>query len=230
MSVTISGNEDTETDSFMMTIIVKDTKDFTATQLAHATALGVNEFVPLKQNVEPDSNWDKWLSARFGKILKRMKPNQFNKTTTELIESNIDYFSYSEGNVELIIVEPLRKSFRHPHLNRAQIAGLQVMDEQLPYVGMFGRAHIMLNTDLNMSPAKAAVAAAHALQLLQQELSETSQMQLMSWSRNRSTDVLWLPLEDHRNPVVTINDAGHTEVTPGSVTATAKMNGSSFLR
>lgn len=230
----ISGQEDKSPDPLALTVIVEDTKNFTEPELVQAVAEAVIQFVPVPQHMVKDSSFSQWMQGRFRKLLKRMKPNYFAKLSAELSENNISYLSYTKENVNLIVVEPLPKSFTLPVLKRAQVSGLTLLPtETYPDVKMFGKAEIVINKNLNMSASKAAVAAAHALQLLRDDLFITNQATYEVLMRNTPLNIVWQTIEEttvdeHFTSV--IRDAGLTEVEPGSITAAARMKGSVFLR
>lgn len=217
----ISGHGDVDPeDPYQLMIIVKDTKNWTTIQLARAISRSVAQFAPLPSE-SPTPNWSKWLYGRFRKIAKRLKPSLFDS----LVEKNHLYV-YEDSGVELVILPPDHKSvFQNmPDLKRAQIAHFHVLEnsnvDPQPE-GSFVR--ITLNDTFPMSPPKAAVAAAHALQIARQRLNKLLKPQEYdTWMKTMPIQVVWGDANAIRNPIALINDAGLTEVVPGSTTAVAE--------
>lgn len=234
----ISGHEDNDPDPYALNIIVEDTKNYTNDELIKIVAASVIKFVPVPQHMEENSNFSIWVQGRFRKLLKRMKPAYFKKLPQELKENNITFSQFSEGNIQLIVIEPLRKSFTLPVLKRAQVSGLTTIDPRIDetekiFAKMYGNFDIVLNKELDMSVSKAAIAAAHALQMLRDKLYEEDKISYDILMRNMPIAITWKNIDketaDNQYSVV-IRDAGLTEVEPGSITATIKENGSFILR
>lgn len=214
--VTVSGHEDIPgMEPLALTIVVRDTRDFTATQLAEATARAVALAVPSPTGLDPRSNWGIWYAGRFRKLLKRMKDRDFNRLLDE-----VEGFRHREGTVDLLVVEPLARSEVPRALARAQVSGLQVLEGPLPRGGLYSRPRVAVNSAVEMGPAKAAVAAAHALQLLRDWKAQDDPAALASWAEaGHPLDVTWVPANP--DATIVIRDAGLTEVDPGTITATA---------
>lgn len=215
-------------DPLAMTIVVRDTKDFTITQLAKSTALAVASFTPYPF-ADSSDNWEEWDSTNFRKILKRMKPNKFD-TLSEKIPEDVDHEFYSFNGIDLMVMEPVRKSSSFDALKGAQVTHFQTVEENLPKATMFGVPVITLNKDLGMSAGKASVAAAHALQKLNEHLFAKDCSTFQIWNAHKNVHVRWDTIEEDDSSTVVIHDSGFTEVIPGSITAVAKMNGSPILR
>lgn len=216
---TISGTEDHSEDPYQLVIIVKDTKDFTSKQLISSIAIAVSSFTPVSQQAaERGENWESWLAGRFRKIVKRMKPAQFEKISYSLDENEIEYLSYT-GDVELIVLSPQPKSFAPIYLKRAQVSGLSVIDE--PFSNFSNAAiTVLINTSVDMSVSKMSVAAAHALQMAKQYVFDNDDERFAEWNKE---DVAFIaaPVDDSVDLTVEVVDAGLTEVIPGSLTAGA---------
>lgn len=222
--------QDRRDDALSMTIVVKDTKDFTITQLAETVAIAVASFTPVSYVDAPD-NWKEWNETNFRKILKRMKPNQFDKIAEKTPET-IDKYFYRSGseNVEVVVFEPLRKSEKIDALKTAQVSHFTTVDEELSSVTKFGVPVVTLNKELNMSAGKASVAAAHALQKLREHMFVNDSLSFQMWEAHKRIHVRWDSIDENDDSVVVIHDSGLTEVIPGSITAVAEMKGSPFLR
>lgn len=216
-------------DPLAMNIVVRDTKDFTITQLAKATAFSVASFTPLSY-LDVSPSWKEWNKTNFRKILKRMKPNKFDKLS-ETPPKTVRSGSYSLGGVDVIVFEPLRKSREIDALKSAQVSHFTTIDEELSSATMFGVPVVTLNKDLGMSAGKASVAAAHALQKLREKMFiEGSFNNYSNREVSKNFVVRWDSIDENDESEIVIHDSGFTEVVPGSITAVAKMNGSSILR
>lgn len=217
--VEISGNAEVTDDPYRLTVIVSDTRDFTSLELAHATAIAVKNFVPFKEDIEPNTNMAIWMSGRFGKLLKRLKPKYFAK----MIET-VEGYLYVEGNVSLFVIQPFRRSELPTLAKKAQVSGLQLLEDEesnTPKTNLSTGIRITLNNSLNMSASKAAIAAAHALQLLRDSIYSLKDEPLKEVFENSEIEVVWSTIDSNNLPEIVIRDAGLTEVTPGSITAVA---------
>lgn len=234
----ISGNEDEDQDPYALNVIVEDTKNFTDYELITAVAKAVVTFVPVPEHMTPESSFTPWVQGRFRKLLKRIKPNYFVKLQQELTDNKVKFYVSRHNNVNLIVVEPLRKSFTLPVFKRAQVSGLKTLDEKsenpyMPSAMMYGRAEITINSEIEMSVSKSAIAAAHAFQLLRDDLFKNDRNTYEVVMRSMPINVVWRTIDKEKADsefVSVIRDAGLTEVEPGSITAAAKMTGSTFLR
>lgn len=243
--VLVSGYPNDDDDNYVLTVVVKDSRDFTTLQLCEAVSKAVVTFTPLPEDMVEGSSWKTWKSGRFTKILKRLKEKDFVNLPESLRNSGVSFFEYRFGNIDLVVVEPVRKSFRDDVLKRAQVSGLQVLPDEGMSVSLFGRVTVVVNKDLDMGPSKAAIASAHALQIWRDNLHVHNPLQLQIWNRTKPVSVLWKSLgvvSDEGNIVqldrtflnprfeeglikmypVLVRDAGLTEVVPGSITAAAK--------
>lgn len=216
---TISGNQEDLSLSYRLTVIVENTKDFTALELAKATAISVTDFVFENLSKEHTDNWDIWSNGRFGKLLKRMNTKDFTK-----LDSSVPGKSYVFGNVKLYLVEPMLQSEMPPLLKRAQIANMFVLPDSVTDSTADSDsvlAEIFLNDALGMSPGKAAIAAAHALQVLVKNNAVTLEEALDVNNIRVSFSKISEDLK--KECAAVINDAGLTEVTPGATTSCARV-------
>lgn len=214
----ISGHEDFSDDPYQLLIIVKDSKDFTAEQLVTMVATSVTDFAPVSQDAaERGENWELWLAGRFRKVVKRLKPSLYSTLSKNLSEMSVEHF-VCYGDVDLIVIAPQRKSFAPAFLKRAQVSGLSVVEAPLPEETE-ASTMVMVNTDVEMSVPKMAVAAAHALQMTKQVAYDSNSKSLADWSPSQAGFV-WIALDDdNAEYTVEVVDAGLTEVIPGSMTA-----------
>lgn len=218
----ISGFEDLSEDPYQLSIIVKDTKNFTTLELVSSIATSVADFAPVRQEAHNrGENWEQWLSGRFRKIVKRLKPSLYNKFVSQLHEDNFEYF-ISSGKVELIVLAPQRKSFVLPSLKRAQLSGLSTVEGILPTT-ISPESTISVLLDSSLSVSKAAVSAAHALQVAKQSIYDESGFDNFG-SLLKNVDFVWKDLSDETEYTLDIVDAGLTEVVPGTRTAAVLLS------
>lgn len=120
----ISGNDEHENQQYQITIIIKDTKNFTKEQLSHTTSTAV--ICHLIHNKTDTLNWTTWSNTRFRKLLKRAKPALFEKIVQET-----QGYLYETDTISLFLTEPHLKAETPEIFKRAQVSGLTVIDTVL---------------------------------------------------------------------------------------------------
>jgi len=217
----ISGNEEDLSLSYRLTVIVENTKDFTELELAKATAVAVTDFVFENLSEDHSENWDIWSNGRFGKLLKRLNTKDFNK-----LQDNVTGKQYSFDNIHLYLVEPMLQSEMPTLLKRAQISNMTILPPVKTDVesesSVAPLIEIFLNEDLNMSPGKSSIAAAHSLQVL----VKNNEVTLEEALNRDNVRVVFTKISEELKASckAVINDAGLTEVIPGSTTSCARVN------
>ena len=167
----------------------------------------------LQDPQNPD--WQQWASQAFAKSVRRANPKMFAKVL-EMFPGQV----VSEvGKAQAVGLPPLPAADL-PKL----IAKLQVSGTQLPKADevLDAKINIVLNKSLEMSTGKAAAQAAHALFAW---LTEAPAESVEAWLQSHApVGIRHLPRKDFEQlsrqaagPV--IQDAGRTEIEPGSVTA-----------
>lgn len=209
--VYISGNAEADSDPLEMVFVVKDTKDFDKQELSQAVTASALRTIPL--NNEMSGPWETWVSGRFRKLLRRAKPSLFDRIVSEIGGKVV-----IENNVAIFATSPLRKSEVVSPLSRSQVSGLTVLDDK--HSSSFSNGlTIFVNDGLGMSPAKGAIAAAHAAQLSRMRLFDENYEIFCKWrDDNYPCSVQWVT-ELPSDRFVEVYDAGLTEVVPGSLTA-----------
>lgn len=220
MNIKVSGMPDMNEDMPVLTFIVRDSKDFTARELQSAL---IKFFIEHYSFLKAQELFTEWNNGRFRKILKRVKPNDFNK-----IVKQVSGRSYSSGNINLFVL-PLHRKFDEPiGIKRAQVTGLTVLDETIQSSseedllpdGSF--VQFFVNSNIDMTVSKQTIALCHAVH---QFFEETSSEIIEKWaSNNYAFTINEIIIENNEKFDTVIHDAGLTEVTPGSITAAATCN------
>lgn len=179
--------------------------------IAAAALASVQAFINDPQN--PD--WQLWANGAFAKSVRRADAKMFAKIRTAFPR----HVLATVGEASALALPPML-AFELPKL----LAKLQVSGTQLPTGEPLPRQSltIVLNASLEMSTGKAAAQAAHALFAW---LLEAKTATVEDWAdAGFPVGVLELPAKEFRKgsrksagPV--IQDAGRTEIEPGSTTA-----------
>ena len=219
MNREISGFEDTSDDPYQLSVIVKDTKDFTSLQIVQALSEAIVEFVPVRQDAaERGENWVKWLNGRFRKIVKRLKPSQFDKLSEQLANDDIEHGVFETDKVSMIIISPQRKSFQPSYLKRAQLSGLTTVEENIARIWDRGKNTVLINQSADMSISKMLVSSSHAVQMAKQFFYDSETLSMDDFNISEFDFVL-LDIDETVSYDVEIVDAGLTEVASGTMTA-----------
>ena len=167
----------------------------------------------LQDPQNPD--WQQWASQAFAKSVRRANPKMFAKVLEMFPEQMVS----EVGKAQAVGLPPM-PAVDLPKL----IAKLQVSGTQLPKADevLDAKINIVLNKSLEMSTGKAAAQAAHALFAW---LTEAPAESVEAWLQSQApVGIRHLPRKDFEQlsrqaagPV--IQDAGRTEIEPGSVTA-----------
>lgn len=213
----ISAHKDPEDESpWALQCVVKDTKDFTALQLAHAMAVSVASFL---DSIEPDTErsnaYQRWMDGRIRKILRRAKNSGWDAV------QEVDGETYEVDGVSIRVLTPTAMDAIPRPVAKCQVSHLTTLENTVATHGSDApHLKIYTNRSLNMSAPKAAVAAAHVSQLMAMKLTDedyeawkASSFALTVSSLGEITDFV------ESVSSVAVHDAGLTEVVPGSITA-----------
>lgn len=213
----ISAHTDPEGETpWAMQFVVKDTKDFTPLQLANAVATATSRFLDTLEEGTPRAEAVKrWMSGRIRKILRRAKNSGWNA---------LEELSHEEYTVEGVTIRVFDPSYMDEiprAISKCQVSHLTTLPEQGAKKGAKDALlDIYTNRSLNMSAAKAAVAAGHVAQLMGLELSPADYEKWRQAGFTVRTSTLGALGEfEARAASVAVRDAGLTEVEPGSITA-----------
>lgn len=218
----ISAHADPEGESpWALQCVVEETADFNEQELAHALSLAVLNFLDAaKGNAEWSAAVARWKQGRIRKILRRARNARWTKLEDEQGVTTVT------SGISIRVFVPSAMDAIPANIKKCQVSGLNVNPNVTP-ARAAGLATININTALNMSPAKAAVACAHVAQLISEQLTEDAYLLWKNSGFSMEIGYLDVPLfvEIHsltdidEAADVVIRDGGLTEVEPGSITA-----------
>ncbi|WP_404286998.1 peptidyl-tRNA hydrolase [Glutamicibacter arilaitensis] len=209
-------SEQTERQPFELVqpIILRIDKEDPSTEDEGISAVARAAIIAYLQDPQ-NPEWQTWASQAFAKSVRRANPKMFAKVLELFPEQMVS----EVGKAQAVGLPPLPAADL-PKL----IAKLQVSGTELPKSDevLVSSVNIVLNKSLGMSTGKAAAQAAHALFAW---LTEAEPSFIEHWLNDHApVGVKQLPrneferLSDHASGPV-IQDAGRTEIDPGSTTA-----------
>lgn len=224
----ISAHEDPEGESpWALQCVVEETADFNEQELAEALSIAVLNFLDAaKENPEWSAAVSRWKQGRIRKILRRARNARWTK-----LEDEAGLTTVTNG-ISVRVFVPSAMDSIPANIKKCQVSGLNVN----PKIHMANPDEacltISINSALDMSAAKAAVACAHVAQLMSEQMSDSA---YLGWKKSGfSVAIEYLDVtyfNEFQSPVdidevadVVIHDGGLTEVEPGSITAVGFWN------
>ena len=218
----ISAHADPEGESpWALQCVVEETTDFNEQELAHALSIAVLNFLDAaKDNPEWSAAVARWKQGRIRKILRRARNARWTKLEDEQGVTTVT------NGISIRVFVPSAMDSIPANIKKCQVSGLNVNPKVIPAMAA-GLATININTALDMSPAKAAVACAHVAQLISEQLTEEAYLRWKNSGFSMEIGYLDVPLFNEVHSLtnideaadVVIRDGGLTEVEPGSITA-----------
>lgn len=218
----ISAHGDPEGESpWALQCVVEETTDFNEQDLAHALSVAVLNFLDAaKEDPEWTAAVARWKEGRIRKILRRARNARWTK-----LEDEAGLTTVTNG-ISIRVFVPSAMDSIPSNIKKCQVSGLNV-NPKARMINPDVRLRISINSALDMSPAKAAVACAHVAQLMSERLGADH---YMSWKNAgfildiEYLDVTYFnevqfPIDIDEAADVVIHDGGLTEVEPGSITA-----------
>lgn len=213
----ISAYADPEGESpWALQCVVNETNEFSENALAQATAHAVVAFLDAaRSNPEWGIAVDRWRQGRIRKILRRAKNARWDKLAEE------EGLTTTFNGITVRVFVPSAMDEIPANIRKCQVSGIKVtQNEWLEHPKIAPGLQIHTNGALDMSPGKAAIAAAHVAHLTAERLTAEEYEQ---WKENGYPIALsklsnidsWV----ERYALVAIHDGGLTEVEPGSLTA-----------
>lgn len=223
----ISAHEDPEGESpWALQCVVEETSDFNEQELAQALSIAVLNFLDAaKDNPEWSAAVARWKQGRIRKILRRARNARWTKLEEEQGLTTVT------NEISIRVFVPSAMDSIPANIKKCQVSGLNVnpkVNVADPYVCLT----ISINSALDMSAAKAAVACAHVAQLMGEQLHPAAYQVWKSKGFTIGIEYLDVPCFNETHfPTdidevadVVIHDGGLTEVEPGSITAVGFWN------
>ena len=162
-------------------------------------------------------SWTEWLSGLFAKSVRRADRKTFDKVWDEFSESGATRIKV--GHAEAIAFAPVRANELPRTLSRLQVSGTELprADGAAPVANA---VTITVNSDLGMSTGKAAAQAAHALFAFRLDRRTHADADPAVRIVYATAAEIRAELSARPNAII-IEDAGRTEIEPGSLTAIA---------
>lgn len=163
-----------------------------------------------------DPAWTDWLAARFTKTVRRAKAGLFAQITP------LAAAHATVGEAQALALVPVSYDEMADSVRKCQVAGTELPRLGWPQANGHGPLHpqIAINEDLGMSTGKTAAQAAHGLFAWFLRLADADRAAWLAQGAPFGlTGLDKAAFAEHaRDARVIINDAGFTEVTPGSAT------------
>lgn len=171
---------------------------------------------------EANIQMKEWVNGRIRKIVKHAKPGKFDT----LDKVDWPHARLKVNDTECIVYSPLRENmmdddFFKP-VHKLQVSGFQAPYSNQSYDYNVDRKHVLevtLNSQLHMTTGKMLAQLLHAVQVAVYNLTDKKLKEWVHDDCNVSIDYGTPDPED----VISIIDAGLTEIPAGSLTASADL-------
>lgn len=197
---------------FIQPIVLLVDREEPAPELDGILAVAIASVAAYRHDIDrgPDMGpWNEWLVGAFAKTVRRADRKSFSRVRDEFEGTQV-----SVGTAEALAFAPLRAHDMPKQLAKLQVSGTK-LPAGIPSPATGGGPSILLNSDLGMSTGKAAAQAAHAL----------FAWHLLSGGETSAATVRYVTRDEidaaraAHPAAVAIEDAGRTEIAPGSLTA-----------
>jgi len=198
-----------------------------ATPPARTDALEAAALAVLTLLTDPRSHGDgdwagavtAWTDARIRKVVRRARGAEWRRAEA------LDGITVTRGGAEVRVFPPVPLDGWPRDLARLQVAGTDLTDPRPPPPPAPGLPVLWLNPDLEMTAGKAMAQVGHAAQLglaaLDPGTADRWRAAGFPLAVRTATRARWAELLRRDLPVV--QDAGFTEVAPGTCTAVAEI-------
>lgn len=211
-------NKEINESPIAMQIIVKDAKDFTELELCHAVGHAVAFYTGAgRLSKERTEYYEQWSLGEHRKVVRRARGALWEK----LLAENSEYFHYAlSGNVEVLIMPPMPMSEISKNIRKAQVSGLVTLPDNSSFATHAEPLlSIYTNSEVPMSPGKRAAAVGHITQLMMEKLDEEDYVEWLESGFEIRVSSLGNMETNVSLSSVFVQDNGHTEVAPGTLTA-----------
>lgn len=157
---------------------------------------------------------DKWMHGRIRKVARRARASAWDNV------QHLNGITVTHGKAEVRVLLPHALDTPPTEVKKLQVSGLDLVRESSSQNDLsINSLAISLNPDVSMSTGKSMAQVGHAAQLA---VFNTAEDKLTNWDSSERNIVLadW---NSQSNWDAEIQDAGFTEVAPGSVTARATI-------
>jgi hypothetical protein len=206
--------EENTDNPYAMTFIVDDRKDVQHTGNGVVrSVITAMLFILSDPNPEVRVRIESWLQGRIRKIVKRGRGKAYaDAIATGLNADVITPFEH------VAVFAPERLSDITPAIRKLQLTGLNTTSIENETV-VPNSLKVSINFDVEMTVAKAAVQAAHAVQLF---IMRGNEKDIKTWFDNDcEISIAWESFLEDDSDAIYVHDAGYTEVPVGALTAKA---------
>jgi peptidyl-tRNA hydrolase len=160
-----------------------------------------------------------WTDARIRKVVRRARGAEWRRADA------LDGITVNRGTAEVRVFPPVPLDGWPRDLARLQVAGTDLTDPQPPPPPAPGLPVLWLNPELEMTAGKAMAQIGHAAQL---GLTALDPPTVQRWRADGFPLAVRTAPKDHwadllRRDLPVVQDAGFTEVAPGTCTAVAEI-------
>jgi peptidyl-tRNA hydrolase len=160
-----------------------------------------------------------WTDARIRKVVRRARGAEWRRADA------LDGITVNRGTAEVRVFPPVPLDGWPRDLARLQVAGTDLTDPQPPPPPAPGLPVLWLNPELEMTAGKAMAQIGHAAQL---GLTALDPPTVQRWRAGGFPLAVRTAPKDHwadllRRDLPVVQDAGFTEVAPGTCTAVAEI-------
>ncbi|WIE81164.1 peptidyl-tRNA hydrolase [Curtobacterium sp. MCSS17_016] len=194
-------------------IVLLVDRDFPADDRDGIAAAATASAASYRASVD-DPVWDVWLGEAMAKSVRRADAKTFRKVQEQVPGSTL----VMVGDAAAVAFPPMPNNALPKTLSRLQVSGTTLPRHDAAPVSAAGTVDVLLNADLDMSTGKAAAQAAHAFLLW--SASALDDVTATPRIRFVPADEVAVAATEHGDAAV-IEDAGRTEIAPGSLTAVA---------
>lgn len=184
--------------------------------VVEAVALASSGIVAERAHLSSNPAWGLWLSGLFTKSVRKATQAQFDKITDECV------YRYRKGDAQVAAFEPMLQEDFPKYISSARVSGLEhehSPDGWAMWNKKFAYPILWINGDLGMSTGKTAAQVAHGAVSWVIRQDRWTNAAYAKYPEILIREVNSKEFESVcKNAVTVIEDAGLTEVEPGTAT------------